>query len=403
MLNTTAAPVDEHQAISIEGLKLMSIFCTLGLSLSLNFLVILCPHLNSNPYMISIANSFSSGIFIALSVTHLLGESTAEMTHYYSAYDLEKFRPSFAMACVGYFTMVMIQRALFSFDHGATVATQTPVDEREDQHNDDENNEEEVDHRASGCHNDAEPAEDQRNLISDPASSPTTTIEMMSPAAQMPAAAEPATAITTKRESFENSSNCSSHAGAEHKRKKEASGNTPLSVEPFSTDAEEKEDEEGKEPSSCPGKEHLSLFILLAVFSLHSFTEGFVVGLQDTKRGVIVVFLAIFLHQWAEDVTFSLATGKSSTLPRGWRIAMSTIEAVSCPAGIAVGWGVRLAISQLASAYFIAFSAGTFIMMSCTETVAHEMPAGQARRAQFIAMVVGATMLYIVLFLLVDL
>lgn len=341
ILNTTV--VDESSP-TVWPYKLMAILCTLGLSLLLNAVVVCCPFINNSPRVTSVANAFSAGIFIVLSVTHLLGEAIDGVAEGHSHDVAEKYRPALSMACLGYFFMIWLQRCIFKYEVGSPVQTQTLVS-----HN-----------MAVG----GEEWADERKI-----------------AKFLDENADPDGVIPAKNEN------------------PLSTNSSPLSAVTAPLGVEEKKPVKGHPCSS----EHIPILVILAVFYIHSFTEGFVVGLEDTRRGVLIVFLAIFLHQWAEDVTFSLMTGQSKNLSRKWRYALTIVEASACPTGIAMGWAVRSAISDLTAAYLTAFSAGTFMMMAMTQTIPAEMKPGEQRWVHGIAMVAGGALIWTVMMLLFEL
>lgn len=194
------------------------------------------------------------------------------------------------------------------------------------------------------------------------------------------------------------------HGPAEGEEEKKTSP-----IEPPAVVAADVAAEEGTSPVTAAPASEVSTsalatsLVLLVAFVIHSVVEGMALGLQTTKEGVLLVFVAIVVHQWAEDFTYSLSTGGGSMkLPPYVRFILSTCEALSCPVGIAIGWGIGVKSSKVANAYLLAFSSGTFVMISCTEVVPETLPSGRRNRLQFLALFLGVGALYMLLALMYN-
>jgi zinc transporter ZupT len=156
------------------------------------------------------------------------------------------------------------------------------------------------------------------------------------------------------------------------------------------------------------------LIMFLSLF-IHGVTEGLALGLQSTKAGVIVIFVAIILHHWAVDLIFTFSTGKprqhddgdacdDSTTPEAHgkplfsnavRLVMSFCCSSNVAVGIAIGWGLQSAIPSIATAYVLSFSAGTFIFFSFSDIVPAEMAEGTGRKLpQLLSFFLGMAVIY---------
>ena len=380
--NTTSPPTPQPLQSSgndgdrarTNGFKAMSIVCTLTLSLILNNIVIRLTKVHDSRYdkHLKVANAFGAGIFLVLSLGHLLPESVDVLTQHLDPHRLLIWRPAYIVCVAGYLFMIMLQRGLFAFDEHLLLKAAGDV-------SDDDSEDACSEGRGSRGHEPttSSPPPDEA------ASGDSTQASDAPPSATVIVDASPAEPVE-----------------AQHDQQDSTPSSEPTSTGSDGPVAMKSVNEKKKTIKGRPTVHHVPLIILLLVFSIHSFTEGMVLGLQHNSSDVLLVFLAIFLHQWAEDITFALRTGKSGTLNIRWRMFLTTVEAVSAPLGMAFGWGVESVIGDVAAAFITTFSAGTFIMISTTEVVPDAMPPGQRNVAQFCGMCVGCMLLYGVMALL---
>jgi len=146
---------------------------------------------------------------------------------------------------------------------------------------------------------------------------------------------------------------------------------------------------------SIPG-----IITLLLALGVHSVLEGMALGLQQSKEGVIFVFVGVITHQWAEDFVFALSTRHLTSLPL--RFFLSFLEAITCPIGIAIGWGIGERVTTIAIAFILAFSSGTFLMIAASEIVPEVMPQHKRSTWAFLAFFVGAGLMYMLFVLMFD-
>jgi zinc transporter ZupT len=78
------------------------------------------------------------------------------------------------------------------------------------------------------------------------------------------------------------------------------------------------------------------------------------------------------------------------------------VEASSCPIGIGIGWGIGASVSSVVTAYLLALSAGTFLMLSLVEIVAEVLPVGKRSSVAFLFYFLGAGLMYMLLVLVYD-
>ena len=101
-----------------------------------------------------------------------------------------------------------------------------------------------------------------------------------------------------------------------------------------------------------------------AMLSLHSLILGTALGLNHNSSIVVMLFLAIITHKWAESFAIAIQLNKS-TLSIKKAILFFISFALMTPAGIFIGWyfGTGVETNSLADPILIAASAGTFLYL----------------------------------------
>ena len=132
-------------------------------------------------------------------------------------------------------------------------------------------------------------------------------------------------------------------------------------------------------------------FIFVAAISVHSFIEGFALGLSTSKSDIFVYFLAIFLHKWA----LALAIGMSfvtESINMMVSVSCLTIFSLASPCGILVG-ALAEGISNKVAALMNAAAAGTFIYIGLVEMLSEEMHNPYKIKTKVVLMVLGALLM----------
>lgn len=121
----------------------------------------------------------------------------------------------------------------------------------------------------------------------------------------------------------------------------------------------------GTELYSHEQKNHPAFAILAWVmFSVHSLMLGAALGLSDNKSMVIMLFLAIITHKWAESFAMAVQLRKSSLLSwQAWTLFLSFAFMTSL--GIFLGWFFNhgMTTDSLFDPIMMAASAGTFLYL----------------------------------------
>jgi zinc transporter ZupT len=101
-----------------------------------------------------------------------------------------------------------------------------------------------------------------------------------------------------------------------------------------------------------------------AMLSLHSLMLGAALGLNNNNSLVIMLFLAIITHKWAESFAIAVQLNKSS-LSRIKSLIFFLSFSMMTPIGIFIGWycGRGVETNSLLDPTLIAASAGTFLYL----------------------------------------
>ncbi len=107
-------------------------------------------------------------------------------------------------------------------------------------------------------------------------------------------------------------------------------------------------------------------FAILAwlMLSVHSLVLGTALGLSHEYGLIIMLFLAIITHKWAESFAIAMQLSKSSLAPKQ-SIVLFLIFALMTPLGIFIGWyfGRGVETNSLIDPILMAVSSGTFLYL----------------------------------------
>jgi len=119
----------------------------------------------------------------------------------------------------------------------------------------------------------------------------------------------------------------------------------------------------GKEVSDHSG-ENSPLFALLAaaMLAIHSLFEGVALGVRGDLSLIIIVFIAIMAHKWADSYSLAIHIGKSR-LPVKIQWILFFIFTIMTPLGIFFGnyINTELVANNILAPVFTSLAAGTFL------------------------------------------
>lgn len=121
----------------------------------------------------------------------------------------------------------------------------------------------------------------------------------------------------------------------------------------------------GKELYHHHHAEHPAFAILAwAMLSVHSIMLGAALGLAHHNSVIIMLFLAIITHKWAESFAIAVQLNKS-TMSKNKSLVFFLIFSLMTPLGIYIGWyfGRGIETHSVFDPILIAASAGTFLYL----------------------------------------
>lgn len=112
------------------------------------------------------------------------------------------------------------------------------------------------------------------------------------------------------------------------------------------------------------GKSSAFALVAWAMLSIHSLISGTALGLTQQYSIIIILFIAIIAHKWAESFGIAVQLNKS-TLPTKVAILCFIAFALMTPIGIFIGWyfTINLESNTLWNPIMTAASAGTFLYL----------------------------------------
>lgn len=116
----------------------------------------------------------------------------------------------------------------------------------------------------------------------------------------------------------------------------------------------------GKELYHNKLSQHTFIGVAWLMLSAHSFFEGSALGLADDYSLMVMLFLAIVSHKWAEAFAMAVQLNKYPQSPKVNYI-LFLLYALMTPLGILLGYHYRTPNLSLYSPICMAISAGTFL------------------------------------------
>ncbi|TAL59615.1 MAG: zinc transporter [Legionella sp.] len=121
----------------------------------------------------------------------------------------------------------------------------------------------------------------------------------------------------------------------------------------------------GKELYHHHHAEHPAFALLAwAMLSIHSIMLGAALGLAHYNSMIVMLFLAIITHKWAESFAIAVQLNKSSLTPKQ-SLCFFLLFSLMTPIGIYIGWyfGHGLETDSIFDPILLAASAGTFLYL----------------------------------------
>ena len=141
---------------------------------------------------------------------------------------------------------------------------------------------------------------------------------------------------------------------------------------------EEKKDKE---------KNTLTPYILLMALSLHGIFEGIALGVLNNNSEVIILFIAIIAHKWAESFALGISFYNAGIQNKIF-IKMLTIFTFFTPVGILIGMYFSKS-GLLVEGIMLSISSGTFIYVSTSEVIVEEFSSKGSKYLKFLFYLMG--------------
>jgi len=135
----------------------------------------------------------------------------------------------------------------------------------------------------------------------------------------------------------------------------------------------------------------------MVALSIHSFFEGFALGLCRNFGTAFSIFLAILIHKGIAGMSLGISLVR--TFPNDITLCKWLVFsfAISSPVGIALGMSLANT-SDLIEVIFTCLAAGTFVYIGCSEVVVQEFSVPGQRLLKLGAYMVGALIIILLWF-----
>ena len=134
-------------------------------------------------------------------------------------------------------------------------------------------------------------------------------------------------------------------------------------------------------------KNTLTPYILLMALSLHGIFEGIALGVLNSNSEVIILFIAIIAHKWAESFALGISFYNAGIQNKIF-IKMLTIFSFFTPVGILIGMYFSKS-GLLVEGIMLSISSGTFIYVSTSEVIVEEFSSKGSKYLKFFFYLMG--------------
>ena len=138
-------------------------------------------------------------------------------------------------------------------------------------------------------------------------------------------------------------------------------------------------------------------YILLLALSLHGIFEGIALGVLNHGNEVIMLFVAIIAHKWAESFALGISFYKAKIEVKIF-LKMLTIFTFFTPIGILIGMYFSKS-GFLIEGIMLSISSGTFLYVSTSEVIVEEFSSKGSKHIKFWCYLIGG-FLPVVLYIL---
>lgn len=111
-------------------------------------------------------------------------------------------------------------------------------------------------------------------------------------------------------------------------------------------------------------------YMLIMAMSVHNIFAGLAFGIAETERDVIGMFIAMIMHKWSEALSIGINI-VNAEVPYWRGVWMIVFFSALNPMGMLIGWKLSSS-NDTVKGVCMALSAGTFLYISCAETIVDE-------------------------------
>jgi len=128
-------------------------------------------------------------------------------------------------------------------------------------------------------------------------------------------------------------------------------------------------------------------YILLLALSLHGIFEGIALGVLNHRDEVIMLFIAIVAHKWAESFALGISFYKAK-IETSIFLKMLTIFSFFTPLGILIGMYFSKS-GFLIEGIMLSISSGTFLYVSTSEVIVEEFSSKGSKHVKYWCYLIG--------------
>ncbi len=145
--------------------------------------------------------------------------------------------------------------------------------------------------------------------------------------------------------------------------------------------------------SKCvPHSKHTLPYMIALILIIHSLIEGAVLGINTSLETTLIIFLAIIVHKSSESFALAVILNPTQLTLKSIIIIVGVFSFMT-PLGIWLGtmlMSIELQSTQLLTAGFNAFAAGTFLYMSTLHHINHHQRMHESENLfEFLFLLVG--------------
>lgn len=383
---------DENQTLNyiLQG---VAIFILLVITLIFGFLPLFVKAMKANVKLIGVANSFSCGIFLGISLIHILPETAGDFKSYFNKNGfttLEKIPICYFIAFFSFSLILFIEKV--AFDSHALI---------EHEHEEEEDHiKEEVASSAKIIKDDSSGSEDEVDIIKNIISTRVKVGSFIKASAKsfhQNQEIDRNQVIKGLNDSLVKGSSFVSYQNELNRKSMRSICEKAYSnqlVEVIKPEIVERQindhihdHKQDHKHSMIKHSSQITPYLLLAALSFHGFFEGIALGLSKSSKSTISFFIAIIGHKWAEGLTLGISFSKTQ-IEKSMFIKMIIIFSFFTPIGVGIGM-ILNSSSDWVQCIFMSLTVGTFLYIAASEIIVEEFSISRYKWIKLLFMFLG--------------